>query len=277
MPPGPSSTMFLTTYEDFHAYGKTLDWQTLRATWGIRELVIRRLHTAAENLGQIEYFLDPVLVILTSLGIVSLVRRRRQVDLWVFLPIGLFSLFEYLFYSFIASFSGPGTLPKALAIVIPFACVVIIDLLRFYIRPKAWLMAGVLALSVYGAFKGYQSNYVSALYYNRTYAYYRTVESIVLDDAAKSGIPKDQVVIMARDVWDVYEATGLKTVMIPNNDMSTILLVARHYGVGYMLLPAPRKALDDIYMGTTPDPRFSFLGRVPHTDLSVFRLNLGAD
>jgi 4-amino-4-deoxy-L-arabinose transferase-like glycosyltransferase len=277
MQPGPSSTMFLTTYEDFHAYGKTLDWQTLRATWGIRELIVRRLHTAAENLGQIEYFLDPVLVLLTSLGIVSLVTRRKQVDLWVFLPIGLFSLFEYLFYSFVASFSGPGTLPKALAIVIPFASVVIVELLRFYIRPGKPLVAGVLLLAVYGAYQGYQSNYVSALYYNRAYADYRAVEAIVLDDAAKSGTPRDQIVIMARDVWDVYEATGLKTVMIPNNDMDTILFVARHYGVGYMLLPAPRKALDDIYMGTTPDSRFSFLGRVPHTDLSVFKLNLGAE
>ena len=174
------------------------------------------------------------------------------------------------------SFSGPGTLPKALAIVIPFACIAIVELLRFYIHPWMLLAAAVFVLAAYGAYKGYQCNYVSALYYNRAYADYRTVESMVLDDAARSGTPKDQVVIMARDVWDVYEATGLKAVMIPNNDMATILLVARHYNVGYMLLPAPRKALDDIYMGTTPDAHFSFLGRVPHTDLVVFKLNLGA-
>jgi hypothetical protein len=275
MQPGPSSTMFLTTYEDFHAYGKNLDWQTLRATWGIRELIVRRLHTAAENLGQIEYFLDPVLVILTSLGIVSLVIRRTKVDLWAFVPVGLFGALEYLFYSFIASFSGPGTLPKALAIIIPFACIVIVELLRVYIRPTGLLLGAVLLLAAYGGYKGYQSNYVSALYYNRAYAEYRTVETMVLDDAAKTGTPKDQVVIMARDVWDVYEATGLKTIMIPNNDLDTIMFVARHYNVGYMLLPAPRKALEDIYMGTTPDARFSFLGRVPDTDLVVFKLNLG--
>jgi hypothetical protein len=60
--------------------------------------------------------------------------------------------------------------------------------------------------------------------------------------------------------------------MIPNNDLETILQVAAHYGAEYLLLPAPRKALEDIYMGTTPDPRITFLADIPGTDWKLYRL-----
>ncbi len=276
MQPGPSSTMFLTSYEDFHSYGKTLDWNTLRATWGIRGLIVRRLHTAAENLGQIEYFMDPVLLVLTSLGVVHLLYHRRQRDLSIFLPVLIFAVLEYGFYSVVASFSGPGTLPKALAIVLPFACVVIVDLFAYYLRSRLLFAAAIVLLSVYTAYQGYQSNYTSAVYYNGMYEKYRSVESLVVNDAVKAGVERQNVVVMARDVWDFYEATGLKTVMIPNNDLDTILFVAKHYDVRYMLLPAPRPALDDIFMGTTPNDHFTYVGTVAGTDWRIFRLGFSS-
>ncbi len=276
LPPGPASTMFLTSYEDFHSYAKPLDWATLRATWGVRGLITRRLHTASENLGQIEFFLDPLLLGLASLGAVHLLYRRRQRDLSLFLPVSIFAILEYGFYTLVASFSGPGTLPKALAIVLPFLCILIIDLLDYYLRPRLLFAAVVVTLSAYFAYQGYQSNYTSALYYNGMYEKYRDVESLVLKDAGEAGMQKQDVVVMARDVWDFYEATGIKTVMIPNNDLETILFVARHYGVRYMLLPAPRPALEDIFMGTTPDPHFTYIGAVPGVDLKLFRILPGA-
>ncbi len=63
-PAGPGKTAFLTTYEDFHSYNKQIDWPTLRATWGISGIVKRRLHTAGENLNQVQYFLTPLLTLL---------------------------------------------------------------------------------------------------------------------------------------------------------------------------------------------------------------------
>jgi len=272
MPPGPATTMFLTSYEDFHSYGKELDWNTLRATWGIRGLIAKRLHTAGENLGQIVYFLDPVLLFLASLGVVHLLYRKRPRDLLLFMPVLIFAGLEYFFYTVFASFSGPGTLPKALAIVLPFVCIVIVDFFDYYLQPRLVFAAAVIALAAYAATQGYRSNYTSALYYNDIYDKYRSVESLVVDDAARAGIPQANIVMMARDVWDFYEATDIKTVMIPNNDLETILFVARHYGVRYMLLPAPRPALDDIFMGTTPDARFTYVGTVPDTDWRIFRL-----
>lgn len=274
LPPGPASTAFLTSYEDFHAYGKELDWQTLRGTWGIRGLITKRLHTAGENLSQIQYFLDPVLALLASLGIANLfVTSRRKDSRWILLPALVFAVLDYTFYTLVASFSGPGTLPKGLAVLLPFICILIVDLLDSLLRRTTLVASAVLILAAYSGYRGYQSNYRSAMYYNAAYANYETVRALVLADAAATGSAADNVVIMARDVWDVSEATGFKAVMVPNNDLGTILFVADHYNARYILLPAPRKALEDIYLGTTPDPHFALLGGVAGTDWKIFRIN----
>ena len=41
---------------------------------------IKRLHTAGENLSQIQYFLDPVLALLASIGVANLFVASRHQD-----------------------------------------------------------------------------------------------------------------------------------------------------------------------------------------------------
>jgi hypothetical protein len=277
LPPGPTSTAFMTSYEDFHSYGKDLTWQNLRATWGIRGLIRRRLHTAGENLAQIKYFADPVLVYFASLGLVNMVLlRRRAVDMRILQPPLIYSGLVFAFYTLLASFSGPGSLPKSLAVLMPFICIPIVDLLESRLPSKRLAVLVVLLLAGYSGYRGYQRSHWSATYYNGLYEKYATVQAIVLEDARQRGAAPEDVVLMAREVWEVYEATGIKCVMIPNNDLETIVAVARHYGVAYMLLPAPRRALEDIYHGTTPDSRFNYIGAVSGTDWRVYWLDLDA-
>ena len=58
--------------------------------------------------------------------------------------------------------------------------------------------------------------------------------------------------------------------MVPNNDINTIVTVARHYGAHYLLLPAKRPQLEKIYTGVTPDPHFRFIGSVPDSDMKIY-------
>jgi hypothetical protein len=274
-PSGPGKTAFLTTYEDFHAYNKRTDWYTLRATWGIQGILKRRLHTARENLGQVEYFMDPALAWLTVAALVDVALvQRRFARLRPLIPVATFALLEYLFYTFVAAFSGPGSLIKCLGALMPFFCLVIVDALLLRIKSTPLALGLVLLVSAYSAHQGFTRNVASATYYNEIYDNYRYVRTAVRQDARLHGTKAADITLMARDTWDVFEGTGFKTVMIPNNDLETILEVARHYGVDYMLLPAPRKALEDIYLGTTPDPHFEYVASVPATDWSLFRLNL---
>ena len=78
-PSGPAKTAFLTTYEDFHSYNKRIDWYTLRATFGLQGILKRRLHTALENLGQVNYFLSPALTALLLIALLHVIFLPRNI------------------------------------------------------------------------------------------------------------------------------------------------------------------------------------------------------
>lgn len=270
-PRGPGKTAFLTTYEDFHSYGKEIDWHTLRATWGLQGILKRKLHTALENLGQVDYFMDPIFVWLCVLGLAEIVLLRSGLPgLVPLLPPLLFALFEFLFYSFVASFSGPGSLIKSLGALMPFICIVIVSFAARFLTVKPLLVAAVVGLSIYGGNLGFQKNLTSTLYYNGIYDRYQVVKATIEQDAARRGLEPAEIRIMARDTWDVAEGTGLQAVMIPNNDINTVLFVAKHYQARYLLLPGKRPQLDKIYTGTGPDPRFHFVGAIPNSNMELF-------
>lgn len=273
-PPGPARTAFLTTYEDFHSYGKEIDWKTFRATWGILGILSHKWHAAQENLGQVNDFLNPLFTVLffISLADVLLIHSNRN-RLLLLVPASLFAVFEYLFYTVIASFSGPGSLIKSLGILMPFICLIIIDFFANYFRPKFLLVSAIILLSAYGGYQGFKRNYTSTVYYNNAYQEYKIVRSIILDDANQQKINANNITVLARDTWDVYEGTGFKTVMIPNNDIPTIVFVAQHYNARYILLPGQRPQLDKIYNNTTPDPHFTYVASVPNSDMKIFRIN----
>jgi dolichyl-phosphate-mannose-protein mannosyltransferase len=272
-PPGPAKTAFLTSYEDFHSYNKRIDWTTLRATWGISGILKRRLHTATENLGQVRYFLTPLLTLLFILSLIDLLTVHRNKDrLRLLLPAALFALLEYAFYTLVASFSGPGSLIKSLAALLPLICMAIVGMLSNVARSRAALTVAVVVVAAYSAYQGYSRNLSSTLYYNGVYEQYGQLRSMVVEDASRRGLHAANIVILARDTWDVYEGTGFRTVMVPNNDVDTIVSVADNYGASYLLLPADRPQLDKIYTGLTPDPRFTLVGRLPGTDWKLFRL-----
>jgi len=273
-PAGPAKTAFLTSYEDFHSYGKEIDWKTLRATWGITGILSHRWHTAQENLGQVNYFLDPVFTVLFFISTAdALLIHRKKNKLLLLIPASIFAIFEYLFYTIVASFSGPGSLIKSLGILMPFVCLLIVDFFANYLQPKLLLASIVVLLSIYAGYQGFEQNYNSTVYYNGIYQEYKAIESIILNDANQQRIGINNITVLARNTWDVYEGTGFKTVMIPNNDISTIVFVAQHYDARYILLPGLRPQLDKIYNNTTPDPRFTYVASVPNSDMKIFRIN----
>ncbi len=128
---------------------------------------------------------------------------------------------------------------------------------------------------MYSAYQGFQSNLSSTIYYNGVYAQYKTLRRLILEDASQRGITQQSITLLARDTWDVYEGTGFKAVMVPNNDLNTIAAVARHYGAHYLLLPAKRPQLDKIYTGVTPDARFRFIATIPGSAMKIYWVSSG--
>ncbi len=277
-PSGPSKTMFLTRYEDFHEYGAVLDFAAYRQELGMRGIVLSKLGIAGDNLGALRSFLTPVVTLLVVVGLLKmLVISRKAGELEMLGPPGIFALAVFAFYTVIASFSGPGSLPKSLAVLAPFVCIVIVDLFVSLTKSQTIAALLVLGLMIYTGEAGYRQAHTYSTYYNQTYQEYGAIRLIVAQDAAARNIKEQDVLIMTRNPWDVYAATGYRALMIPNNNLRTIYFVASHYQANYLILPAPRVALQGIYSGSEVDPRLQLLATVvdrtsPGEDFKVYRM-----
>jgi hypothetical protein len=81
------------------------------------------------------------------------------------------------------------------------------------------------------------------------------------------------IIVMIHNPWHYYEATTFRTMMIPNNDLDTILAVANSYQATHLILPAPRPALEAIYNGDITDPHLEYLATVEGQKIYRFHFN----
>jgi hypothetical protein len=79
-----------------------------------------------------------------------------------------------------------------------------------------------------------------------------------------------EIVVMTRDPWEFTEATGFRSLQIPNNGLDEILKIGERYKATHLLLPAPRAALSDVASITLPNGPFSVVGTVSGTTLLRF-------
>ncbi len=272
-PPGSSKSMFLTTYEDFYAYGKELSLSHY-LTQGLNVILKFKLDTAIYNLGVIIASLGWPLTLLALAGILTPVVVPAQRKSWrLALPpvVGLAAVFS--FYTLIATYSSYGTgFRRSLMAFTPFAAVVAVDFVYRHVRWKPLAAAGFAALAMLFCAEAYQSTRALLIEHAKLGQELAPLREILLEDAAERGLPSDEIVLMARDVWEVYETCRVKVVEIPNNDLDTILSVAEHYRANYVLLPARREALDPLCDGNLSDSHFTLVAQLPDSDLKVFRI-----
>jgi hypothetical protein len=274
-PSGPSRTMYLTEYEDFYAYGKTFTLKTYYGELGLKGIYKDKLDAAHDNLALTISFLDRLVAIALPIALLELLLLRRdRKKLQQLSPALLYSIIVYFFYALVASYSRGSTI-KSLGSLLPFFYVIILDF-AFARLKKRWIIYPLLiAACIYLGNNGYQRMVNSHTHYNEVYAQLRQIQQVILNDAARRNLPAAQVVVMSRDPWELYEATGLTAVMIPNNDLETILQVANHYHVQYMILPAPRADLHKIYNQKVQDPRLQHIQTFDKAiDIKIFHINL---
>ena len=271
-PRGSSQTMFLTTYEDFYVYGKELSLKQYLAQ-GIPAILKFKLATALYDLNVTFLSLTPVLSLLTIAAVIDHVFTPSLRARWrSYLPPILLFAFIFAFYTFIATYSSYGTgYRRSLMALMPFFVVIAVDFVYRRLPWKPIVIAAAIVLLVYFAFQANQSSRAMLAENNKIGEELSPLRSMLLADAARQGIDPQEIVLMARDTWEVYEATHLPAIQVPNNDLDTIHQVAQHYHANYILLPAKREALEPIYTGEETDDRFALVGQVPNTDLKLFR------
>jgi len=268
LPPGSSRTAFLTDYEELYSYSTELSLPRY-LSWGAGNIFWSKARAALQTpliLGEV---LGPLLSILALLGLLivladdSLRRRWRR-----YLPPLFFLALLFAFYIGIATFPAEhGSFLKSVVALAPFLIIMAVAALERLVPSKTARILIVLLLAVILLGGGWRQLVNTTA--DETARYGQLVE--VGEFLRQEGAGPDTVV-MTRYPWDVYYATHLRAIQIPNEDLETILAVARRYGADYLLLPAPREALTAIYAGSETDPRLQLVLSLPEGEWRLFEI-----
>jgi hypothetical protein len=156
--------------------------------------------------------------------------------------------------------------------VAPFLVVLAVDFAFRRLPWKPLMIAAWSTLILMFAWQAYPSTHALIIEHNALGEKLASLRELLIEDASRQGLSQEEIVVMARDVWEVYEALQVKTIQIPNNDLETIYQIARHYQATYILLPARREALESIYTAESTDARFTLVDQLPDSDLKLFRI-----
>lgn len=169
-----------------------------------------------------------------------------------FVPVG-FVVLVFAFYTLVVPVVG-GAVNKNMTAILPVLVVgAMVQLANLGFRPATTLsIAAVLALAPVLALPSVTQAVIAMNNNNGEVAAQLT--PLLLKEQGCIGTP---VILMTRNPWEVTQATGFRTVMIPNGPLADILEVARRYGVTDIQLTPNRAAslnpaVSEAYAGSGP-------------------------
>lgn len=260
LPPASQALAFVTEYEDLFASTKEASLRTF-LDQGLSVIAWRKVDAALRNITLL-WFLGGVLWVLGAAGIVLRgIRPGRRAELRPYAPSLAFLAVLVVFHTLMPFSFGMSN--SALALL-PFLVLASGDALHRALRSAtlALLVMGLLGAHYCARALVMAGTFVTVN--NRVGEQLAPLKTILEQDRGRAH--GEDTVVMTRIPWEVNLSTGYRAVQIPNDDLETILAIARRYRVNYVLLPAPRAALAGIYEGTRRDERFEFVAAIPYTD-----------
>lgn len=253
---GAGRTLFMTSFIDQFTYGRTLNLEHYLA-WGVPNIIANMLTMALANVRTMTSTLDVFLPALAFVGAGVLVARRdRERGALFVLPLVLV-LGLFLFYSFVTPFhTQGGSFKKSYLFMLPFWAVLAAFALETFITPRriAWALAGVGAVLM-----SMNTVYLVRAEFDATRRFDASVRELapILHDYGDVNAD-GEIVIMTQDPF-ILSYHGFRAVMMPSDPRDMILEAAYRYKVDYILLPAARTALDDLWNNAQPDERLEWL------------------
>jgi hypothetical protein len=265
-----TQTVFLTTYDDLFAYGRSFDLDSYLA-WGWGNILLSKVR--AVWLGLQTFVSIPGLIFLTPFIIVGwLGGWRRAEQRIMLLPVSWYAAALFLVLTLIFTFPGQrGSLFHSSIVLWPWTtALAAAGIGRTVEQMAAWLphwqperakrifsgLFVVIALMV--SFAVGQARLEAG------------DEGRVFGQIAAE-IPAGSVVMVGVSPAFYYH-TGLPAVSVPNEPIEVVLEAAERYRVTYLILdgdhPAP---LRDIYTGTRQHPQVELVGRYGE-DTQLYRL-----
>ncbi|MDO8673331.1 MAG: hypothetical protein Q7O66_18140 [Dehalococcoidia bacterium] len=264
LPTAGLRTLFLREYNDIFTYNRDLSWQSFIA-WGLWPILKSKAEALGTNtmvLFGMEYHLVPFALI----GLWSFRWKERP----AFLPFFVYALTLYLTMSLLFTFpSGRGSMLHSSVALLPWlslAAVVGLDRsivwaagrLRHWNVPLAqrnFTVILVFFATVFSTFLLVQE----AGKRDERYRHYNQISAWFHESAPDS-------LIMIADPPGYYYSSGKGSIVIPSDDLDTVLLAARRYGATYIVVEKGHsRPLQPIYAGEKTDPRLQKMVEIDMT------------
>ncbi len=270
-PPGLTSMFFYTAQAEDFAYEREFTLQTMLASQTIPELISKRLFELAASVKMSYVALDMFLPVVVFGGLILVLAWRDKERLLILAPALLWVAAIFVTYPILVPFkSQSGSFKKAYLTIIPMLLPLgAYTLEKLIVNRRGLILVMVLAVGFTGA-NAVELVRADARFTN-TY-----LDSMRLVAAAAEALPDTngdgQIILMAQDPF-MLKFVGVSAVMIPYEDRDTILMVAKRYGVDYLMMPPDRPSLDGVFTGDETDSRFVRVQAVPKTNAVLYGFN----
>jgi hypothetical protein len=225
-----SSVLFLSNFEDFYSIsgGSKLAITSLPS-------IFEKLMQANENIQTLMGMIGWPAFLFIPLGI-ALVWDSKLYRISF-----MYFAFLFLFYSFIANtLASQGSFARSGESLIPFLIPLAVrGLFQFsaFLEKLSTLKTAKIITGVFcfiSLFILFKSVNVIKTTYEGSVEINNKMKEIKL--AIEKYQPASSAVVMTRNPWEVHYSLGYRAVQIPNDDLSTIIKVAKRYSVDFLLI-----------------------------------------
>ncbi|MBI2864828.1 MAG: hypothetical protein HYX94_09745 [Chloroflexi bacterium] len=264
LPAAGLKTLFLREYNDFFTFGRDLTWQSY-ASWGLLPALRSKVEALGTNimvLFGMEYHLVPF-------ALLGLWHFRRKAAL---VPFFIYAAMLYFTMSLLFTFpSGRGSMLHSSVVFLPWLSVAVVAGLDQSVvwagqRLRHWKVGLAqrnltLVLVLFAIFFSGFLLIREAGKRDERYRHYGEIAAWLREAAPDS-------VIMIADPPGYYYSSGKGSIVIPSDEVDSVLLAARCYGASYLVLEKVHsRPLHSIYSGERTDPQLRKVAEIETTKI----------
>ena len=269
--PESDRMFFMVDAKDHYAYNIPITFETMFERRSTGEHITKRLFELIAAFKQMIISLDVVLPLLVPLGLLYLISERNSTRIAVSLPTILWILGILVAYPLLLPYkSQSGSFEKAYLTIVPLLLpIAAIALDKLFAEDRWRNIAVILAVLLMTA----NSYDVLRLETQRADDFYANMQLTVnrintLPDVTGD----DEIRVMTQDPY-VMSYYGISSVMTPlTTSREDVLEVAIQYNIDYLLMPAARPALDDLFQQNEIDERFVFVDSINNNARLLFEI-----
>jgi hypothetical protein len=268
-----TQSLFLTTYDDLFAYGRSFDFNSYLA-WGWSNILRSKLDGMWFALQS--FVAIPGLIFLAPLIVVGwAVHYRQPASRALLRPVMAYTVLLFLSLSLVFTWPGMrGSLFHSSIALWPWSTALAVAGLAALVD---WMAARLPHWRPERAKRMFMALFVVVAFaLSLAISLPRTRPDDAPERYAWVGAQvSESAVVMIGNAPALYYYTGLSALSVPNEPADVVLGAARHYGADYLVLdrnhPIP---LLDLYQGQSTHPQIQFQGA--YQDLRLFKLETAA-